>query len=315
MKKDEWNARFEKDSRDGREVSIGKSFLWENAVCHVPAVYICDEGLILDLCMEYEREELRVYMDKYRDLFDREKNGGKISKEQLRRFQADDPIERYFQMAVRVNGRELRYKEGTGMRWVPKDLLPIFSDDVDIRAFMVHYALDPNKVWHFWRHMYYWDEGGVPELETLELELRPQPRTVCGTAFPMPKVGESAVIPNPLTGGEHILTVQDIRQETIRAFHHEDYVFPENCIVMSYTLEPDIPRNEFFLIDTAESDEPVRNGNGNSSGGAFGVIASDPSRPRCRCAVSSMHFAPVEDVNWMAEFRTKTAETVGIKLI
>lgn len=315
MKKIEWTARFEENSPDGREVSVGKSFQWSGCTFHVPAVYVCGEGLIIDFCIKADREEYRVFLEKWRHLFDREKGGGKPTQREWRQFEYDNPLDRMFETAVWVNGSSLKYKGGHGMQWVPDDLIPIMRDEIDIKPFMEHYGLDPNQVWQFRRDMYYWGEEGAPELETLEVKLSQRPRMHPSTEFPTPKAGESVTILNPLNGAEYVLTVTDVRQEKIRRFQHENLLFPECCTVMCYTLEPEPPKDAFFVADTAESDQPKQTGNGKNHGGAIGVIVSNREKPAERCAASSMHFEPVEDVIWQAQFRAKTVEDVKIILI
>lgn len=315
MKKNEWNARFEENSPDGREVPVGKSFQWSGCTFHVPSVYICDEGLIIDFCIKSDREEYRAFLEKWRYLFDREKGGGKPTQRERQQFEYDNPLDRMFKTAAWVNGKILKYKGGYGMQWVPNDLIPIMRDEIDIKPFMEHYGLDPDQVWQFRRDRYYWDEEDAQELKSLELKLSQRPRMHPSTEFPTPKAGESVTIVNPLNGAEHVLTVTDIRQEKIQRFQHEDLLFPENCTVMSYTLEPELPKDVFFVTDTAESDQPKRIGNRNTHGGAISVIVSNREQSECRYTASSMHFEPVGEVTWQAQFRAKTVEDIKVNII
>lgn len=315
MKIVEWNAKFERDSCDGREVTVGKCFQWGGCTFHVPSVYICDEGLIIDFCIKADREEYCTFLEKWRHLFDREKGGGKPTKREWRQFEYDNPLDRMFETAVWVNGRQLKYKGGYGMQWIPDDLIPIMRDEIDIKPFMEHYGLDPDQVWEFRRDSYYWDEEGSPELETLDLKLSQRPRVYPGTEFPTPKAGESVTIADPLNGAEHVLTVTEIRSEKIQRFRHENLLFPECCIVMCYTLEPELPKDVFFLEDTAESDQPKQMGNKPAHGSAIGIIVSNREKPEGRYTVSSMHFEPVEKVTWQAGFRYKTEADMTVILL
>lgn len=315
MRKTEWNSRFEPDSCDGREVVVGKSFPWNGCICHVPAVYLCDEGLIVDFCIQAEREKYRAFLAKWRDLFERERNGGKIPAKDIARFEAENPLDRMFETSVRVNGKPLRYKGGNGMQWIPKDLIPIMCDEIDIRPFMLHYGLAEDQVWQFRRDLYFWDAEGAPELKTLEVTLSQRPKMHPSTEFAMPKVGECISIQNPLDGGTHILMVTEVRQEQIRHFIQEDLLFPEHCHVIGYSLEPELPKEVFFLADTAEPDQPKRIGSKSVIGAAIGAIVSSHEKPEGRYAASSMHFEPVKDVIWQAQFRAKTVRDLTLTLI
>lgn len=315
MRKPEWNARFEENSRDGREVSIGKTFRWGEMDILVPAVYVCDEGLIVDLCIEVDRGIQRAFLEKWRPLFEREARGHMPTNDELCRFEWENPMDRLFGKEVTANGVKLRHLRGNGMQWIPEDLIPIMHDPIEIKPFMVHYGLSPERVWQFSRNLYLWEEAAPQELRSLQLHLSQTLRTCPGTVFPMPEVGGQVAIENPITGGSHILTVTDIQQESIRHGERENYRFPEKCTVMTYTLEPDLPRKDFFLRDTREDDRPIRTGRGSTIGAAVGVIVTNPALPKDRCAPSALHFEHVDTVIWQAAFRVKTLEDISVKLL
>lgn len=315
MKKTEWNCSFEPDSRNGREVAIGKCFLWNGCTVSIPAVYVCDEGLIIDFCIQTDREQYRAFLKKWRELFEREKSKGKISPREYTRFESENPLDRMLETAVKVNGKNLRYKGGSGMQWIPSDLLPIMRDDIDIKPFMVHYGLAEDQVWQFRRDLFFWKDSGIPELERLELTLSQRPKMYPSTEFPTPRAGERVSIVNPLDGTSHILTVTEVHPEKIEHFRQENLLFPEHCLVMEYNLEPELPKDVFFLIDTAESDQPKRIENKSVVGAAIGVIISNKKKPKEHYAASSMHFAPVDEVIWQAQFRAKTVEDISVSLI
>lgn len=315
MRKTEWNSKFESNSRDGREVSIGKKFYWNGCTFHVPAVYLCDEGLIVDLCIQADREQYRAFLDRWRELFEREKAKGKISPREYVRFESENPLDRMFETAVKVNGKTLRYKGGNGMQWIPNELLPIMRDEINIKPFMVHYGLSEDQVWQFRRDLFFWEDTGVPEMESLELTLSQRPKMYPSTEFPTPGAGEQISIVNPLNGTNHILTVTEIHPEQIKRFQQEDLLFPEHCLVMSYTLEPELPKDVFFLTDTEEPDQPKRIGSKSVIGAAIGVIVSNKEKPEGHYAASSLRFEPVENVIWQAQFRAKTVQDLNIPLI
>lgn len=59
--KKEWSVTFDggfwsDNGRPGREIPLGKSFSWGGEKWHVPAVHLCDEGLVIDLVAETEKE-------------------------------------------------------------------------------------------------------------------------------------------------------------------------------------------------------------------------------------------------------------------
>lgn len=305
--KNEWKIRFGAENLKGREVPLGRCFSWNSAQGSIPAAYISEKGILLDICMEYDRESYRAYLNRFRDLFDRE---GKINNQRMLRFQQEDPMDCYFRTELLINGNGLKHYEGHGMRWVPKALEPIISDEVDMQPVMERYGLAKDKVWQFRREAFQWESEADPLEGQWELLLRQWPQMHLAQTFELPQTGQQATVKNPLTGMEHRITVTDIQRKRIQKFRKEHFAFPENCLVMAYTLEPELPAKNFFLRDTAESDPPRET----ETDSAVTCLTSDDSRPEGRYAVSSLHFDPVETVTWQAVFRAKTTEDIRITL-
>ena len=57
----------------GREIPIGKHFLWGSESWYIPAAYLCDEGLVLDFCLEADPEEVNAFIQKW-DLLHEERH-------------------------------------------------------------------------------------------------------------------------------------------------------------------------------------------------------------------------------------------------
>ena len=49
----------------GREVPVRKEFLWGRKKWVIPALYLCQEGLVIDFCMEAEPAELKTFIEKW----------------------------------------------------------------------------------------------------------------------------------------------------------------------------------------------------------------------------------------------------------
>lgn len=313
--KNEWNARFEKDGADGREVLIGKTFRWGLMDILVPSVYVCEEGLIVDLCMEVDRETERIFLDKWRPLFEQETRGQMPTNREWRQFERENPLDRLFSVAVSVNGANLQHKRGNGMQWIPKDLIPIMCDEIDIKPFMLHYGLSPERVWQFRREMFLWEESGAPELRSLEPRLRQMLQECPGPAFSMPGIGEQVTIENPVNGGIHTLTVTDIRKESVPIPQQfAQYEMPSEVTVMAFELEPNLKREFFHLADTREQDQ-ARNKDGSPyHGGCVGMMLRIP-KDGTHAAASSMRFTAPDTVEWEPVFRTKTLDDITVTLL
>lgn len=55
-----------------REIIINKVFNWGNEIWHVPAVYSCEKGLVVDLLVEVSSELVKAYIDQW-DLLHKDK--------------------------------------------------------------------------------------------------------------------------------------------------------------------------------------------------------------------------------------------------
>lgn len=66
-----WGVAFEGGFRDhqgniGKEIGINHSFSWGDEKWTVAAVYICDEGLVLDYSVEINLDRLNTFLDKWK---------------------------------------------------------------------------------------------------------------------------------------------------------------------------------------------------------------------------------------------------------
>ena len=65
----EWKVTYDggfwdHDGNAGREVAIGKTFYWGSERWYIPAVYICDKGLVIDFLMEADPANVKAFIDK-----------------------------------------------------------------------------------------------------------------------------------------------------------------------------------------------------------------------------------------------------------
>ena len=86
---------------------------------------------------------------------------------------------------------------------------------------------------------------------------------------------------------------------------------------MQYQIVPEIPMENVWISDCAEGDSPRYKGNNKKSCGAVSVtaISGFQKDKRCRTICSSMHFEPVEHIEWRMTFLEKLVEDAEIKLI
>ena len=48
-----------KDRQPGRPLNVQRRFIWAGRPLYVPAVYLCAEGIVIDLCRRVDPEAIR----------------------------------------------------------------------------------------------------------------------------------------------------------------------------------------------------------------------------------------------------------------
>ena len=339
----------------GREVPVRKEFLWGRKKWVIPALYLCQKGLVIDFCMEVESAELKTFIEKWdlvRTACDRR------SREQLLKLLLEHPLDISFSSHVSLNGKELKSEHSCAVSWLPEACFPgsRFPDKMtpnpEAKAALDHYGLDRDKAWSIHRHAYRWtpDMGPfTPEawresLKTagpLLIHLERDRESIPAERFTALNIGQRVPIRHPLTGAEYLLTVHDIRSESLPPdpFPDSCMEFPGHCTVVFYSLQPDLPNQDFHLLDCAEGDAPRRKKGASGSvkyasvsstifigipGGTEGPAAillpddakhsGAAARATLHNSCSSVYFETPEQLQWLAVFCEKLAEDITVEV-
>lgn len=315
------------EGKPGTEVPIGKHFRWGRESWYIPAAYLCDEGLVVDFCMEAEPEAVNAFIGKW-DLLN--ESGNQYTEEQRAKMERENPLNADFYGEVTCNGKILHAKHSCAVTWLPASCI---SDGIrqsdTAKGFLSHYDLDAAKGWAFHRTSYRWENAAERELYALTVRMERQREELPGQRFTTPAVGESVPLTHPLTGETYTLTVYEVERQTLPEYLFSDsgMEYPNHLLAISYTLEPDITEQGFRLQDCSDGDCPRRRpgqgGNAASAtvvgviGGADGptAIVVGAHTPKLHGACSSLHFEAVEAVEWRAVFSQKLMEDVEIRLL
>ncbi len=333
----EWKVSFDGgfwggDGKPGTEVPIGKHFHWGSEKWYIPSVYICDEGLVIDYCMEADPEEVKVFIDKW-DLLNESRSH--YTREQQEQMEREHPLHVRFYGKVTYNSQPLQSGHSCGVTWLPASCVPepVRQNDT-AKGILTHYGLDEARAWSFHRWSYPWGEADGQELYALSVRMERQWENIAGQHFMTPAVGESITLTHPLTEETYTLTVHEVEQQELpeHAFPDPGMEYPNRFLAMSYSLEPDITGRGFMLQDCADGDKPRQKQRDPNKfepaalahaaaigviGGADGptAIIMGSNTPKLHAACSSLHFEPVEEVEWRAVFSEKLMEDMEICLI
>ena len=324
-----WNRNAK--GKPGAEIAINKTFSWGDEIWHIPAVYSCSKGLVVDFCIEIQPEKEKAFIDKWYPVIENDAN---IINELREQIEQENPIDINFRTHLRVNGNSVIAKYGNSIQWLPESCLP---DGVRIeresKEVIRHYGLDETKVWSFHRWSFPWTSKRKPEIKTISLKLERELVTIQGIHFKNPSVGDVISFVHPIHGTEHKLTVLGYEKQEFprQGFQHEEYEFPTLHTAMTYTLEPELPGRNFQVRDYLQNEQPKRKPRNQFEpeanydacaiaiiGGADGptaVFVSAGHNLEQHCALSALRFEYADDIEWKIVFREKLMEDIEVELL
>ncbi len=312
-------------ARAGKEIQLGKDFLWASHRWTVPAAYSCAKGLILDICMRAEAEDIKKFKEKWAPFSEN------FTREQEILMEAENPLTLNFTPRITLNGKTLRAANVYGVFFDPcvsSDAAP----DADAALAVEHYGLDTAAGWVISRCTFPW--GGRREIKSLSLSMEHNPDLVPGPLFKAHAAGDTFEFSHPVSGEKYTLTVRELERQTIpeppaEASGSRRFFFPTHMTVMRYTLSP--ATDDFISVrDCDEGDNPLDiMSSGNADTASFGIIGiiggadgptsvllGEKKEAGVRLVHSSLHFEPQEDdVEWQTEFRGRKFDGGTFQLI
>ena len=321
-----WNSR----GRACKEMAVGKTFFWGGQQWYVPSVYICSKGLVMDICMEADPEELKAYIEKWDLLNEGSKH---YSKEQREQMENEHPLVVDFEAEVTVNGKKLQREHGYGVSWIPTSCV---KDEIQIgteaKRVLDYYGLDQNRGWSIQRIAFKWATKCKPVIKSLELKMERSPKQVPGIHFRISSTEDKVVFSHPVTKVQHTLRVHEYEKQQLeqRYFPDDSMEYPEYLTAMTYTVDPEIPGQDYKLRDYKDGDRPRRkqiNPNEFEPVVCAGVTVigradrqkmvllenGETVRPRTVC--SSLYFDQPKEIEWYITFFVKTVDDIQVKLI
>ena len=299
------------NARPGQKLPIGRVFRWGNAEWHIPAVYLCGGGVVVDFCARVDRQAMEAFRDKW---VPRLRAG--LTDEEQEAVRLENPIITHLRPTLTVNGKALHRNHGSSDVWCPvlAEAEPGTANDHARRA-LEHYGLDLRENWSVHRISFPW-ANRKPSVRSMLLTMAADDTEIPGTRFTA-EMGDTLSFTHPITGAAHQLTVLETCAMKTPVPPQEDMDYPTHCIAIEYAVAPDMEPNAVFLRDRCSGDQPRRKADGRTVGGIFGVIRTPKSGNTVslcgtpllrRNACSSLYFQPPEAVEWQICFRAKLWE-------
>ncbi|MBS6196582.1 MAG: hypothetical protein KH828_13520 [Clostridiales bacterium] len=332
----EWKVCFEKSfwgnrghGCAGKEISIGKSFLWDKEEWLVLSAYVCKAGLVLDICKKIPERRIQEFIEKWN--LSAEDDDSRFSEDIRIQIENDNPLNTQFRTKLTVNGTHLQRSCAYGTTWNPC----LKEKGESEKNIIEHYGLDPSFGWSIHRISFPWKTKKQPEsIETLELFAEQEMQEIPGPHFRVKGKGDSFSFTHPITGTDYTLTVQQYepQKQDFKQERYKKYEFPSHYYLMGYTLSPELSDDHFFMADCVKSDPPVEKKFQEDEGrvkknlavaaiigGADGptviTLVGKKEKQPMHMACSALHFQKAEDVEWRIVFREKNREDITVRLL
>lgn len=299
-----------------KKIEVNKEYVWDTISGFIPAVYIGDEGICIDLCTRISNDEVQIFYDKWKPRL-----GTDLTEEEYEQADAENPLQVDFHIKVAVNGVHLENDFSCGSSYSKVIEQERKNNSVEAQL-MQEYGCDDNYAWYFKRHQCKWD--GMPaKLESVDITFIAQNRDVKGTPIEI-GLGEKDkqyMVIHPVTQENYTIKVCGITQQEVpeevfdeMTRRKKEMEFPRHYLMVSYVTEPNLPENEFRLVSAKKGDSPKNTCSdassvgiiiGHTDGPTSVFIAGKKSRLEERIAASAMYFEPVTKARFQPVFSQK----------
>ena len=301
--------------RAGKEIAVNKSFTWGGEEWLVPSVYFCGKGLVADMFKKVSVDSFREFIEKFG--LDENSDCDGFSDEQQAEIEAENPLNGDIFASIQFGGRKSDMEFSSSDCWNP-----LFPDSGDAaEALLDRYGLDKSFCWLAVRMSIPWRGRKPKKSDSLTLQLRAEKIPVPGVHFKANCPGDKTEFINPVTGKTHILTVMDIKRQSLAQFPHIGKDEPKFFTLLRVDISPEISKDALLITDCAEGDRthkrplPRNTSAIGIIGGADGptVIISEYESGHTAC--SSMLFEPEYEPDWCMTFYDKPREDIEVELI
>lgn len=300
--------------RAGKEIEINKSFTWGGESWLVPSVYVCGKGLVADMFKKVSIESFREFIEKFG--LDENSDCDGFSDEQQAEIEAENPLNSDIFASIQFGGRKSDMEFSSSDCWNP-----LFPDGDGSEKLLEKYGLDKSFCWQITRVSIPWRGRKPKKIGSLSLCLRADRLRVSEVHFKAERPGDRTEFTNPATGKTHILTVTDIKRQSLAQFPHIGKDEPKFFTLLRVDISPEISKDALLITDCAEGDRTHKGALPRNAsaigiiGGADGPTVIVTSSASGRTACSSLYYEPEYEPDWCMVFYNKPKEDIEIELI
>lgn len=300
----QWFVNFDTDWGEpckkgaaAKELAVNRVFHWYGERWCVPAIYLSENGIIVDTYTEVPHEAILGYSQKWAD---RQENTLSIP-EKLSR-DLENPLAVPASGSLAINSKVFASRKTFLAVWNPYS-----EPSGNIRSALKHYELDRNKGYLFRRDCFL-RKGSLNNIRTIDFTLSAQPVPVPGPCFTAPPCGKSTTFRHPQTNLTHTLTVISENQEALEP----NFLSNHPCCYtkLHYTLAPALQSGMLRICDSAPGDPWD-----GSSQILDQAIKNERPPTSGHIAFSSLRYAPAESVQWQYLFKQKLRHDIHVRLL
>lgn len=314
-----------------KEINADKKFEWNGRQWNIPAIYLFENGLVIDFCIMIPKADAEEYLNRWYGKC----RADKLTNEEFEVIEKESPFSFSFRADACLNGEELPGLGASAVSWHPcekgRECIGPEAEEL-----MEHYGCSRQEGWQFVRSSYSWPESGKPPLTkaglgTLTLTLKAHPVFYPGFHFKTEEgqPRQDLSFTHPATMEVYTLNILSCTADTLpdNSFPEDrGLIYPRNYLVLSYTVTPELSPEEFLIRDCSPCDQPYarEKAAGQSSVYSVSVIAAsggpvsifvagkDPEGTIAYPACSSPHFSPVTSAEWRTVFYKKECEDLTV---
>lgn len=353
-----WNVYFDSNFQAddtnrtaGVELSLSKDFSWIDRHWVIPAIYQCEEGLVLDIAMELDEATLQssaehlydscepepdmiascsdskpsaaeiLRISERYDLESPKSHSTDVSipvQEKIQYEKEYDPYPLDITPQLIVNGQDMQEYWGSSICWDPSG----HTQTDPARFVLEHYDLDGFQRWRLFRYCFPWNNG--PEtLHTVSLTLSAELPFTDGPRFTVSSVGDQISFVLPDTDMQHTLRVESLApfEPNFLSQENDDLTYPTHGRIMQYTICPEPSDHVILLEDTVPTD-PILSSCGEPifsracwAHPITDATISNAAGQHLYCACSSLHHSLANAVTWQIRVQKKAPQPMVLALI
>lgn len=303
-----------------QEIRVDKDFTWGKRKGKILSVFWGKEGIVLDLYFQIPPEEIRAFLEKWRD----RENFGDLSEEEMQRLEAESPFDQQWKAEAIVDSCRLKTENSSSFGWNPTDqerntALNAEEDGSEKQEILDHYGLDRNTGWSFTRINFKWESGCPRDKKQLSVTLKAakQPFGAAHFTTEVPCGPMETEIIHPLTGQVFCLKVHSCEAKRsdlkeLAGRRGEKWEYPECYAALTCSMTPTLPQEAFAIRDCAQSDA-VKKGSSRMLSSSVFVIGGKRFGQE-QAFLSALHFEEVKKVEWRVVFYEKTQEDLSLQI-